>query len=37
MNFVIRNNRIDIHIKRAAYKREGLEIIAQLLRISTVE
>jgi hypothetical protein len=37
VNFMIRNNRICIHIKRAAYKREGLEISAQLLRISTVE
>ena len=34
--FAIRNNRIRINISQSAYKREHLEISAQLLRIATV-
>lgn len=37
VRFAIRDNRIHIHIKKSAYKRESLEISAQLLRIATVE
>ena len=34
INFVIQTNRIQIHISKAAYERENLEISAQLLRIA---
>ena len=37
INFSISNNRIHIAIKKSAYKREGLEISAQLLRIANIE
>ena len=36
INFVILENRVQIHISESAYKKENLEVSAQLLRIATV-
>lgn len=36
INFVVQENRIQIYVSESAYKREGLKISAQLLRIATV-
>ncbi len=36
VDFVVRENRIQIHISQPAYEREELEVSAQLLRIAVV-